>query len=144
MKHCVMCGTVCHTSGSAVKKAKQQGKTPLGNSQCNAAISQGNNPATIPMQNKGLCTNCDVGVWVVISTGVEIKWCKGCKNFRTWAAFGDKGLATKCVRCRDRQREKYAQSKRDQDRRRAAVPSSVPAAARKLPLQPSSRQHGVE
>lgn len=153
MKHCVMCGTVCHTSGSAVKKAKQQGKTPLGNSHCNASAmtslapslapsGQVSNVATIPMQNKGLCTNCDVGVWVVVSSGMEIKWCKGCKNFRTWAAFGDKGLATKCVRCRDRQREKYAQSKRDQDRRRAAVPCSLTAATRKLPLQPSSRQHG--
>ena len=151
MKHCVMCGTVCHTSGSAVKKAKQQGKTPLGNSHCNASAiaslapsSQVSNPATIPMQNKGLCTNCDVGVWVVVSSGLEIKWCKGCKNFRTWAAFGDKGLATKCVRCRDRQREKYAQSKRDQDRRRTAVPCALPAATRKLPLQPSLRQHGGE
>lgn len=65
----------------------------------------------IPRQNKGLCTACDVTVWVVISDGIEIKWCKGCKNFRPWAAFGDKGSATKCVRCRDRQREKYAMQK---------------------------------
>lgn len=65
----------------------------------------------IPRQNKGLCTACDVTVWVVADSGLEIKWCKGCKNFRQWAAFGDKGLATKCVRCRDRQREKYALQK---------------------------------
>lgn len=65
----------------------------------------------IPRQNKGLCTACDVTVWVVVDTAMEIKWCKGCKNFRPWAAFGDKGLATKCVRCRDRQREKYALQK---------------------------------
>ena len=43
---------------------------------------------------------------------LEIKWCKGCKNFRPWPAFGDKGLATKCARCRHRQRTKYAQAKR--------------------------------
>ena len=49
------------------------------------------------------------------SSGLEIKWCKGCKNFRPWAAFGDKGLATKCVRCRERQREKYALTKEEKD-----------------------------
>ena len=66
---------------------------------------------TIPTQNKGLCTVCDISVWVVLESGQQIKWCKGCKNFRPWAGFGDKGLATKCVRCRERQREKYAQLK---------------------------------
>lgn len=70
----------------------------------------------IPRQNKGLCTACDVTVWVIADSHIEIKWCKGCKNFRPWAAFGDKGMATKCVRCRDRQREKYASQK---DRLRA-------------------------
>jgi hypothetical protein len=68
-------------------------------------------PHIIPRQNKGLCTACDITVWVVVGDGLEIKWCKGCKNFRPWAAFGDKGSATKCVRCRDRQREKYAKQK---------------------------------
>jgi hypothetical protein len=67
----------------------------------------------IPNQNKGLCTGCDVKVWVVRSSGMQIKWCKGCKNFRPWAAFGEKGHATKCVRCRDRQREKYASQQKE-------------------------------
>ena len=67
-----------------------------------------NGYAIIPMQNKGLCMLCDVNVWVVVTTCLEIKWCKGCKNFRPWAAFGDKGLATKCICYRERQREKYA------------------------------------
>jgi hypothetical protein len=67
----------------------------------------------IPRQNKGVCTACDVAVWVVLNhpNELEIKWCKGCKNFRPWPAFGDKVLATKCVRCRDRQKEKYAAQK---------------------------------
>ena len=66
----------------------------------------------IPRQNKGVCTVCDVAVWLVRDhDNLEIKWCKGCKNFRPWAAFGDKGLATKCVRCRKRQKEKYATQK---------------------------------
>ena len=78
-----------------------------------------NGPAhIIPRQNKGLCTACDVTVWVVTQSSLEIKWCKGCKNFRPWAAFGDKGLATKCVRCRDRQREKYALQKEDLKQKR--------------------------
>jgi hypothetical protein len=74
--------------------------------------------AIIPTQNKGLCTLCDVNVWVVVTTGLEIKWCKGCKNFRPWAAFGDKGLATKCLRCRERQREKYALQKDEKEKAR--------------------------
>jgi len=76
----------------------------------------GSNYANIPTQNKGLCTICDVNVWIVTSSGLEIKWCKGCKNFRPWAAFGDKGLATKCVRCRERQREKYALQKEEKEK----------------------------
>ena len=72
----------------------------------------------IPRQNKGLCTSCDVTVWVIASSNLEIKWCKGCKNFRPWAAFGGKGLATKCVRCRDRQKEKYATQREDLRQRR--------------------------
>ena len=40
------------------------------------------------------------------------------KNFRPWAAFGDKGRATKCVGCRDRQREKYALQKEEKERQR--------------------------
>jgi len=79
--------------------------------------------AIIPTQNKGLCTLCDVNVWVVVSSGLEIKWCKGCKNFRPWAAFGDKGLATKCLRCRERQREKYALQKEEKEKTR--VPSKT-------------------
>ncbi|KAL7539642.1 hypothetical protein ACHAXR_009465, partial [Thalassiosira sp. AJA248-18] len=80
--------------------------------------SSSNSYANIPTQNKGLCTICDVNVWIVTSTGLEIKWCKGCKNFRPWAAFGDKGLATKCVRCRERQREKYALQKEEKEKAR--------------------------
>mmetsp|Transcript_11980 Transcript_11980/g.18041 ORF Transcript_11980/g.18041 Transcript_11980/m.18041 type:complete len:176 (-) Transcript_11980:377-904(-) len=67
--------------------------------------------AYIPKQNKGLCTNCDITVWVISKNGLMIKWCKGCKNFRLWEAFGAKGRATKCTKCRTRQREKYALQK---------------------------------
>ena len=44
----------------------------------------------IPEQNKGVCNICDGAVWVVNSSGMKIKWCKGCKNFRKWIAFGVK------------------------------------------------------
>ena len=93
-----------------------------------SSLSGGNslgNYASIPTQNKGLCTICDVNVWLVTSSGLEIKWCKGCKNFRPWAAFGDKGLATKCVRCRERQREKYALTKEEKDKRKGGVKEDV-------------------
>ena len=87
--------------------------------------------ANIPTQNKGLCTICDVNVWIVAASGLEIKWCKGCKNFRPWAAFGDKGLATKCVRCRERQREKYAMQKEEKEQR-AALKKKNSSASSKL------------
>jgi hypothetical protein len=102
-KNCVMCGKLrlCSASSLAGRgRSKMSSPTP---DDCSGHI--------IPRQNKGLCTACDVTVWVVTSDGIEIKWCKGCKNFRSWAAFGDKGSATKCGRCRDRQREKYAAQK---------------------------------
>jgi hypothetical protein len=97
----------------------------------------------IPRQNKGLCTACDVAVWVLVADGLEIKWCKGCKNFRQWAAFGDKGSATKCVRCRERQREKYAMQKNAKRARRAntsgVTAKSLPKSS-SLPHSLSSNQ----
>eukprot|EP00535_Pseudo-nitzschia_heimii_P003002 CAMPEP_0197194148 /NCGR_PEP_ID=MMETSP1423-20130617/28701_1 /TAXON_ID=476441 /ORGANISM="Pseudo-nitzschia heimii, Strain UNC1101" /LENGTH=1009 /DNA_ID=CAMNT_0042647521 /DNA_START=111 /DNA_END=3140 /DNA_ORIENTATION=+ len=120
MRCCVMCGSACPCSSGNKKK----GNGSLGNKK----DSRGNNGqdisgdkngyAIIPTQNKGLCTLCDVNVWVVANSGLEIKWCKGCKNFRPWAAFGDKGLATKCLRCRERQREKYALQKEEKEKAR--------------------------
>jgi hypothetical protein len=115
MRCCVMCGHACPSTASnknkkGVKKAaNEDGRNGMG----------GNSYAIIPTQNKGLCTQCDVNVWVVTSNNLEIKWCKGCKNFRPWAAFGEKGLATKCVRCRERQREKYAAQKEEKDKKKA-------------------------
>eukprot|EP00980_Cylindrotheca_fusiformis_P007221 scaffold1525_cov142-Cylindrotheca_fusiformis.AAC.21 len=115
-KNCVMCGKQRYCSvSSLVNKGrfiKREGEDD-------------GPDHIIPRQNKGLCTACDVAVWVVTDENLEIKWCKGCKNFRPWAAFGDKGSATKCVRCRDRQREKYALQKDEARRRRwENVPNS--------------------
>ena len=103
-KNCVMCGKLrlC-TASSLAGRGRTKMTNPPTSDDCSGHI--------IPRQNKGLCTACDVTVWVVAADGIEIKWCKGCKNFRPWAAFGDKGSATKCGRCRDRQREKYAAQK---------------------------------
>lgn len=148
MRCCVMCGQACPCStGGKTKKVVRGammdvvdgqaksgaagGVAPLGDSTGNSNKGGGassmvpsNNYAQIPTQNKGLCTICDVNVWIVASSGLEIKWCKGCKNFRPWAAFGDKGLATKCVRCRERQREKYALQKEEKEKRRGGAASS--------------------
>lgn len=121
MRNCVMCGKSCPCSASTknLKKGDIGGGNTMKNKMNNAMM--GGNPnisqvPIIPTQNKGLCTACDVNVWVVTSTRLDIKWCKGCKNFRPWAAFGDKGLATKCVRCRERQREKYALQKEEKEK----------------------------
>ena len=97
MKVCVMCGKACPCSKGHKVKSKKK-------------ANDGDDPC-IPSQNKGLCTLCDVRVWVITGCGTEIKWCKGCKNFKPWAAFGYKGSGTKCVPCRERLREMYARSK---------------------------------
>ena len=135
MKCCVMCGQACMLTtgkhkkcdGAAMHKSgvgPGMGVAPLGDNNHLLSGSNKNGSSssapTIPTQNKGLCTHCDVNVWIVTQSGLEIKWCKGCKNFRPWAAFGDKGLATKCVRCRDRQREKYALQKEEKERARGS------------------------
>jgi hypothetical protein len=114
-KHCVMCGKVrlcsvssasCGTAGGG-RRSRSQPQETSGDT-----APEDETTHIIPRQNKGVCTVCDVAVWAVIEhNNLEIKWCKGCKNFRPWAAFGDKGLATKCVRCRKRQKEKYATQK---------------------------------
>ena len=84
-----------------------------------------------------MCTSCDVKVWLCLRllqppspspegaggegggdrNAVAIKWCKGCKNFKHWPrAFGvDKCRATKCARCRERQRNKYACTKKEEE-----------------------------
>jgi hypothetical protein len=122
-RHCVMCGEerLCSASSAQptpstrvrapqTKKNEPEVDEETGDDEGSEA---GETTHIIPRQNKGLCTACDITVWVVMDSAsvtnrLEIKWCKGCKNFRPWGAFGDKGMATKCVRCRDRQREKYA------------------------------------
>mgnify|MGYP003481477961 CR=1 FL=1 len=73
--------------------------------------SKKNGEAVIPKQNKGVCTACDVKIWVVSGNDLQIKWCKGCKNFCAWAAFGEKGFGTKCMTCRKRSAERYAEQK---------------------------------
>ena len=134
MRCCVMCGQACPCSTGTKKKttsslstgsmksSKSDGslapRSSNGQDDPNSMMGEKNGYAIIPTQNKGLCTMCDVNVWVVVTTGLEIKWCKGCKNFRPWAAFGDKGLATKCLRCRERQREKYALQKEEKEKAR--------------------------
>lgn len=125
MRCCVMCGQACPCSAANKAKKVSGGKGgPKASGGLAALSSNGQDSgdrddfAIIPTQNKGLCTNCDVNVWVVTNTLLEIKWCKGCKNFRPWAAFGEKGGATKCVRCRERQREKYALQKEEKEKSR--------------------------
>ncbi|KAL7551289.1 hypothetical protein ACHAWF_014485 [Thalassiosira exigua] len=77
---------------------------------------------SIPKQNKGVCNNCDVAIWVVNPTGMNIKWCKGCKNFRKWIDFGVKGYSSKCERCRQQQATRYA----NQKHKEICAPGSMP------------------
>ena len=77
MRCCVMCGQACPCSQGGKMKKDKTCLAPLGNNKNLSNI--GNGFAIIPTQNKGLCTLCDVNVWIVTQTGLEIKWCKGCK-----------------------------------------------------------------
>jgi hypothetical protein len=111
MSCCVMCGEArpdWSSKSEKTRKKKNGDDDALANKN-----SAANNKIIIPAQNKGVCTACDVKVWIVVATGLEIKWCKGCKNFRPWrAAFGtDKPQATKCTRCRERSKLSYEMKK---------------------------------
>ena len=97
--NCVMCAEKRPATSETISSALSE------------AHDKKNPPPVIPTQNKGLCTACDVVIWVIQATGKNIKWCKGCKNFRNWAAFGEKGSATKCEKCRTRQRAKYLEQR---------------------------------
>jgi hypothetical protein len=117
-KRCVMCGQLRVSATYVRTKKANAGNTGTEDAPSHAATSNGGSAGgdssnhIIPRQNKGVCTACDVTVWAALELdGLEIKWCKGCKNFRPWSHFGDKSLATKCLRCRDRQKEKYAMQK---------------------------------
>mmetsp|Transcript_11739 Transcript_11739/g.27732 ORF Transcript_11739/g.27732 Transcript_11739/m.27732 type:complete len:197 (+) Transcript_11739:300-890(+) len=115
---CVMCGRYCLKS--ATKKGNLGGGQGYNIAEENLAINTAGphgQRVTIPNQNKGICTACDVTVWIHSASGLQIKWCKGCKNFKTWASFGGKGHLTKCLQCRDRknkmQNKLYAERKAD-------------------------------
>lgn len=108
MKLCVMCGHMRQCSKVyGVNKSKSKSEFRVNMQGLSSTI------AVIPNQNKGVCTNCDVIIWIVKRNGLQIKWCKGCKNFKLWAAFGEKSNATKCAHCRERQRDKYAAQKEE-------------------------------
>jgi len=112
-RRCVMCGEsrYCASALSEAGALNESSSSSTPSSRSKHKMKIRDSIHIIPKQNKGLCTACDVAVWVIQETAVEIKWCKGCKNFRAWAAFGDKGLATKCWKCRERQRGKYKTQK---------------------------------
>ena len=118
IKHCVMCGTSCLFIGAKTSRSSSargdNSASPLSSPAASPSSTKSSSsvaPFIIPRQNKGLCTSCDVKVWLVRDLNLTIKWCKGCKNFRPWSAFGEKSRATKCLRCRERQKEKYAAQK---------------------------------
>ena len=141
-RHCVMCGTCCvyATTNKKVQLSLQPKPSNSSSDEDTTSDSTGINKIsstssspdtvttkqqhytyTIPRQNKGLCTSCDVKVWLYkddTKPQVPIKWCKGCKNFRTWPlAFGSKVKATKCTKCRDKQRISYSSSKEKKARK---------------------------
>jgi hypothetical protein len=68
-KSCVMCGEVRRCNNGKSTKTKSMKNS----------TKYSEDAVVIPNQNKGLCTLCDVNIWVIKASGVQVKWCKGCK-----------------------------------------------------------------
>ena len=137
---CVMCGLSFPTAVRTYPLDDAQKKKSN-----NLRSARKRGATTIPPQNKGVCTVCDVVAWKQVSTGHQLKFCKGkllrsmvasrildritltygpllmfpflnlifvgCKNFRFWATFGEKGHGTKCEKCRGHYKAKYAEQR---------------------------------
>jgi hypothetical protein len=117
MRTCVMCGVL--------RPYNKKGRFKP-SAHCSDADAD---DVFIPGQNKGICNLCDVKVWVIAETCLQIKWCKRCKNFRPWAAFGNKGGATKCSGCRESIRLVYAEQKcKKMSPKKMHIPAAVAAA----------------
>jgi len=60
----------------------------------------------IPVQNGNVCSLCNKIVWVVVESGIQVKFCYKCRRFRQSAEFqNSKGeTAAKCARCLGKQR----------------------------------------
>ena len=70
---CVMCGLFFPTAVRTYPLDKAQQKKRADNPR----YARKGGATTIPPQNKGVCTVCDVVVWKQISTGYQLKFCKG-------------------------------------------------------------------
>eukprot|EP00986_Skeletonema_menzelii_P007472 scaffold2938_cov122-Skeletonema_menzelii.AAC.4 len=123
-KPCVMCGVTCIFAGTAPSRLHAQMKQAIIPKQnkglCNIFLQIICYIMTLlipplSLSHTGLCNSCDGKTWIFTELNAPIKWCKGCKNFRSLRNFGDKHRATKCVRCRQRQRENYAELKRKRE-----------------------------
>lgn len=68
-KTCVMCGENRNCNNGKSYKTKSM----------KSSTKYSEDSIVIPNQNKGLCTRCDVNIWVIKSSNVQVKWCKGCK-----------------------------------------------------------------
>ena len=98
----------------------------------------------IPPQNRQICTSCDVAIFNINDgSGLEIKYCKGCKRFKAWVEFHDKPMATKCACCRQRERQYYAKKIGDKEGASITIyeDKEMPAMPRSKPpwMQPRER-----
>lgn len=88
-RNCVLCGNL----RSCFKKRKDSnGVTPF-----------------IPTKSKGVCTSCEVAVWNMVGSNVQIKFCQQCIRFRPLAFFTAKETRKQegrflgsCTHCRNR------------------------------------------
>lgn len=69
----------------------------------------GKQDVNIPSQNKSICNHCDSKYWKNEEFHDVFKFCKGCKNFNSLAAFIQKPNASKCDKCRSTIKQVYKQ-----------------------------------
>lgn len=74
----------------------------------------------IPKKNGNVCTDCDKIVWVMVESGLQIKFCFRCRQFCPCTDFQNKGgkISTKCCNFLSNQREYNARYRLNQKKRR--------------------------
>ena len=68
---CVMCGQACPFSNGGKKKKSDVPRNAMMGGRGNG---QEATQAVIPSQNKGVCTSCDVNVWIMVWNAPQHIW----------------------------------------------------------------------
>lgn len=68
----------------------------------------------IPYNNRGICTACEVRVWIIVDINLEIKWCTRCNNFQRW----ELGWLWRTAKFRTCNRQAWIEGRKEKDWRK--------------------------